>query len=624
MTVNAETETLEFQTEVQQLLNLMIHSLYSNSEIFLRELISNAADAADKLRFEALKNKELLEDDPELAIHVSVDREARTITVRDNGIGMDRDEVVDNLGTIARSGTRRFLDALTGDQKKDAQLIGQFGVGFYSAFTVAERVEVFTRRAGEAPEQGVHWSSDGQSAYQIAYVERPARGTEVVLHLREGQDEFLEPHRLRHIIRRYSDHIALPIRMPEESGEGEETVNRASALWMRPKNEISDDDYREFYRHVGHDFDDPLIWLHNKVEGNQAYTTLLYIPRQRPFDLFERDQRHGVKLYVRRVFIMDDTEHLMPRYLRFIRGVVDSDDLPLNVSRELLQHNRLIDRIRGASVKRVLDALEKMATERPEDYEIFWKAFGSVLKEGIVEDPANRERIAGLLRLASTHDPRPEARVSLADYVSRMGDDQKAIYYITAESFAAAAHSPHLEIFRSKGIEVLLLHEPVDEWLVAHLHEFDGKPLQSVAKGDLDLDDADDATREEREQRDAELEPVLTRLGEVLENEVGEVRVSHRLTDSPACLVVGDQDFGLHMRRMLRAAGHDLPQGKPVLEVNPRHPLVSRLEAVDDAAVFEDWARLLYEQSVLTEGAQLDDPSAFVQRLNRLLATGSA
>jgi molecular chaperone HtpG len=622
MTVNAETETLEFQTEVQQLLNLMIHSLYSNHEIFLRELISNAADAADKLRFESLRNKELLEDDPELAIHVSVDREARTITVRDNGIGMSRDEVVDNLGTIARSGTRRFLDALTGDQKKDAQLIGQFGVGFYSAFTVAERVEVFTRRAGEAPEQGVHWSSDGQSAYQVAYVERPARGTEVVLHLREGQDEFLEPHRLQHIIRRYSDHIALPIRMPAESGEGEETVNRASALWMRPKNEISDDDYREFYRHVGHDFDDPLTWLHNKVEGNQAYTTLLYIPRQRPFDLFERDQRHGVKLYVRRVFIMDDTEHLMPRYLRFIRGVVDSDDLPLNVSRELLQHNRLIDRIRGASVKRVLDALEKMAAERPEDYETFWKAFGSVLKEGVVEDPANRERIAGLLRLASTHDPRPEARISLADYVSRMPDDQKAIYYITAESFAAAAHSPHLEIFRSKGIEVLLLHEPVDEWLVAHLHEFDGKPLQSVAKGDLDLDDADDATREERKQRDAELEPVLKRLGEVLENEVGEVRVSHRLTDSPACLVVGDQDFGLHMRRMLRAAGHDLPQGKPVLEVNPRHPLVSRLEGVDDTAVFEDWARLLYEQSVLTEGAQLDDPSAFVQRLNRLLATG--
>jgi molecular chaperone HtpG len=621
MTVKAETETLEFQTEVQQLLNLMIHSLYSNHEIFLRELISNAADAADKLRFESLRNKELLEDDPELAIHVSIDREARTITVRDNGIGMSRDEVVDNLGTIARSGTRRFLDALTGDQKKDAQLIGQFGVGFYSAFTVAERVEVFTRRAGEAPEQGVHWSSDGQSAYQVAYVERPARGTEVVLHLREGQDEFLEPHRLQHIIRRYSDHIALPIRMPAESGEGEETVNRASALWMRPKNEISDDDYREFYRHVGHDFDDPLTWLHNKVEGNQAYTTLLYIPRQRPFDLFERDQRHGVKLYVRRVFIMDDTEHLMPRYLRFIRGVVDSDDLPLNVSRELLQHNRLIDRIRGASVKRVLDALEKMAAERPEDYETFWKAFGSVLKEGVVEDPANRERIAGLLRLASTHDPRPEARISLADYVSRMPDDQKAIYYITAESFAAAAHSPHLEIFRSKGIEVLLLHEPVDEWLVAHLHEFDGKPLQSVAKGDLDLDDADDATREERKQRDAELEPVLKRLGEVLENEVGEVRVSHRLTDSPACLVVGDQDFGLHMRRMLRAAGHDLPQGKPVLEVNPRHPLVSRLEGVDDTAVFEDWARLLYEQSVLTEGAQLDDPSAFVQRLNRLLAT---
>ncbi len=622
MTVKAETETLEFQTEAQQILNLMIHSLYSNSVIFLRELISNAAGAADKLRFEALKNESLLEEDPELAIDVAADREARTITVRDNGIGMNRDEVVDNLGTIARSGTRRFLDALTGDQKQDARLIGQFGVGFYSAFTVAERVEGFTRRAGEQPEQGVHWSSDGQGAYQVAYAERSDRGTEVVLHLREGQDEFLEPHRLRHTIRRYSDHIALPIRMAAEAGEGEETVNRASALWMRPKSEISDDDYREFYRHVGHDFDDPLTWLHNKVEGNQAYTTLLYVPKQRPFDLFERDQRHGVKLYVRRVFIMDDTEHLMPRYLRFVRGVVDSDDLPLNVSRELLQHNRLIDRIRGASVKRVLDALDKMARDQPEDFETFWQAFGSVLKEGVVEDAGNRERVGGLLRFASTQDPRPQARVSLAEYAGRMREGQKAIYYITADSFAAAAHSPHLEIFRSKGIEVLLLHEPVDEWVVAHCHEFDGKPLQSVAKGDLDLEEIDDETRQARESRDAELKPVLERLGNVLQDKVSEVRGSHRLTDSPACLVVGDQDFGLHMQRMLRAAGHELPQGKPVLEVNPAHPLVSRLEAVTDDAAFEDWARLLYEQSVLTEGSQLDDPSAFVQRLNRLLETG--
>ncbi len=627
MTVKAETETLEFQAEVQQLLNLMIHSLYSSSEIFLRELISNAADAADKLRFEALKNDALFEDDPDLAVHVAVDREARTISVRDNGIGMSRDEVVENLGTIARSGTQRFLSALTGDQKEDARLIGQFGVGFYSAFIVAERVEVFTRRAGEPAAQGVHWASDGQGAYSVAYAERAARGTEVILHLRADQDEFLEPHRVRSVIRRYSDHIALPIRMAGEAKEGEtaeeETVNRASALWMRPKSEISDDDYREFYRLVGHDFEDPLLWLHNKVEGNQAYTSLLYIPRQRPFDLFDRDQRHGIKLYVRRVFIMDDTEHLMPRYLRFVRGVVDSDDLPLNVSRELVQHNRLIDRIRGASVKRVLDAIDKLAKDQAEDFELFWQAFGSVLKEGVIEDAANRERIAGLLRFASTHDARPEARVSLADYVGRMREGQKKIYYITADSFAAAAHTPHLEVFRDKGIEVLLLYETVDEWLVAHLTEFDGKPLHSVAKGDLELDDldsTDEETRQDREQRASEFKPLTERLAKVLEGVVSEVRVSHRLTDSPACLVVGDDDFGLHVQRMLQAAGHGMPQSRPVLEINPAHPLVGDLQGIADDTAFEDWARLLYEQSVLTEGAHLDDPAAFVRRLNRLLA----
>lgn len=626
MTVKTEAETLEFQTEVQQLLNLMIHSLYSNSDIFLRELISNAADAADKLRFEALSDDSLLADDPELAVHLAVDPQARTVTVRDNGIGMSRDEVVENLGTIARSGTRRFLDALTGDQKQDARLIGQFGVGFYSAFIVAERVEVFTRRAGDGAEHGVHWSSDGKGAYTVETVAREARGTEVVLHLAKGRDEFLEPHRLRDIIRRYSDHIDLPIRMAAESGEGEETVNRASALWMRPKSDISDDDYKEFYRHVGHDFDDPLTWLHNKVEGNQAYTSLLYLPKQRPFDLFEREQRHGVKLYVRRVFIMEDTDHLMPRYLRFVRGVIDSDDLPLNVSRELLQHNKLIDRIRGASIKRVLDALEKMARDEPDDFEMFWQAFGTVLKEGVVEDSANRERIAGLLRFASTADARPEARVSLADYVARMPEGQKNLYYITADSFSAAAHSPHLEVFRSKGVEVLLLHEPVDEWVAAHLGEYDGHPLQSVAKGALDLEDIDagergdgDSDKSARESREAELAPVVERLSTVLQDTVSEVRISHRLTDSPACLVVGDHDLGLGIQRMLKAAGHDLPQSRPALEINPDHALVRRLEQESDDSVFEDWARLLHEQSVLTEGAQLEDPATFVKRLNRLL-----
>ncbi|HKJ94966.1 MAG TPA: molecular chaperone HtpG [Gammaproteobacteria bacterium] len=619
MSVEAQKETLSFQTEVQQLLNLMIHSLYSHSEIFLRELISNASDAADKLRFEALKSESLFEDDPELRIRVSVDSEARTVTVTDNGIGMNRDEVVDNLGTIASSGTQRFIDAMTGDQKQDARLIGQFGVGFYSAFIVADRVEVFTRRAGDGAEYGVHWVSEGKGEYEIEYCERAARGTEVRLHLREGQDEFLEPHRLRGIVRQYSDHIAMPILMKDDEGN-DETVNQASALWMRPKDEISDDEYKAFYKHVGHDFEDPLTWLHNKVEGNQAYTSLLYIPKRRPFDLFDREQRHGVKLYVRRVFIMDDTEHLMPRYLRFVRGVVDSDDLPLNVSRELLQHNRMIDRIRGASVKRVLDALEKMAKDRPEDYAEFWRQFGSVLKEGTVEDTANRERIAGLLRFDSTRDPAAGPVVSFADYIERMKPGQKRIYYVTGDGLSAARNSPHLEIFRKKGIEVLLLGEAVDEWMVAHLTEYKDYGLQSVAKGSLDLDELEDAEeREAQKAREGELEGLTERLKEALGERVEAVRVSHRLTDSPACVVVGEYDMGVNLRRMLEAAGHDMPQAKPTLEINPDHALIARLEAGDER--FDDWARLLFDQAVLAEGGPLEDPADFVRRMNELLVS---
>ncbi|WP_435102521.1 molecular chaperone HtpG [Arhodomonas sp. AD133] len=622
MSVEAQQETLEFQTEVQQLLDLMIHSLYSNPEIFLRELISNASDASDKLRFEALKDETLFEDDPELAIRVAVDAEARTVTVRDNGIGMSRDEVVENLGTIARSGTQRFLEALTGDQKQDAHLIGQFGVGFYSAFIVSDRVDVYTRRAGEARDYGVHWSSDGKSAYSVEYVDRPRRGTEVVLHIAEGSDEFLEPGRLKQIVRRYSDHISLPILMANEDGE-DETVNRASALWMRPKSEISDEEYVEFYKHVAHDFEAPLTWLHNKVEGNQEYTSLLFIPKHSPFDLFDRDQRHGVKLYVRRVFIMDDSEHLMPRYLRFVRGVIDSDDLPLNVSRELLQHNKLIDRIRGASTKRVLDALERMAKDEPEQYETFWEQFGSVLKEGPVEDASNRERIAALLRFASSNEPDAGAKVSLADYVARMREGQKKIYYVTAESLNAARNSPHLEVFRKKGVEVLLLHEPVDEWLVGHLHEFDGHPLQSVAKGELDLDELEDAEEKKaREERAEALKPLTEKLRETLGDRVSDVRISDRLTDSPACLVVGEYEFGINMQRMLKAAGHDMPQSAPALEVNPDHRLIQRLESGSEDNRFEDWANLLFDQALLTGGGHLEDPSGFVQRMNRLLEPG--
>ncbi|MCG5539579.1 MULTISPECIES: molecular chaperone HtpG [unclassified Halorhodospira] len=632
MSAGTQSETLEFQAEVQQLLSLMIHSVYSNREVFLRELISNASDAIDKLRFEALQQEALYEGDPELKIRVDFDSEARTITVADNGIGMSRDDVIENLGTIAHSGTRRFLEQLTGDQHKDAQLIGQFGVGFYSAFVVADRVEVYTRKAGAPADEGVRWVSDGQGSYTVDTIERSERGTAVVLHLPEAQQEFCDGMRLRQIIRKYSDHISVPIEMPvpstasdDDSGEGaeepgREIVNRASALWMRPKSEVSDEDYRELYKHVAHDFDDPLTWIHNHVEGRQSYVSLLYIPKRPPFDLYEQKPAHGVKLYVRRVFITEDTEHLLPRYLRFVRGVIDSDDLPLNISREMLQHNPMISSLRSASVKRILDRLERMAKNEPEDYAAFWHAFGRVFKEGVAEDAGNRERIARLLRFSSTHEEKETPDVSLDDYVARMKEGQEKIYYVTAESFNAARNSPHLEIFRRHGIEVLLLPDPVDEWLVAHLHEYDGKQLASVAKGELDLEAlGEEGDKEAREEKEQACQELCQRLQASLGERVSEVRVSHRLTDSPTCLVVGEYDFGMGMQRLLQAAGHQLPTGKPALEINPDHSVIERLGA-ESGQRFEDWALTLYEQSLLAEGGQLEDPAAYVRRVNNLLA----
>lgn len=641
MTVQAEKETLEFQAEVQQLLKLMIQSVYSNREAFLRELISNASDATDRLRFEALRNQSLLEDDPELKIRVDFDLTERTITVSDNGIGMSRDDVVSNLGTIARSGTRAFIDSLTGDEAQDARLIGQFGVGFYSAFIVSDRVTVHTRKAGEDPAYGVRWESAGEGAYSVEYEHRPARGTEVVLHLRMDAEEYLDGKRLREIIRRYSDHISIPICMPvagkdEAGGEAkegatdeqpaEETVNRASALWMRPKIEIPDTEYVEFYKHVAHDYEEPQTWVHYKVEGTHAYTALLYIPSLRPLDLYARESTHGVKLYVRRVFIMEDTKHLMPRYLRFVRGIVDTDDLPLNVSRELLQHNHLIDTIRAGSIRRILELLEKMAKNEPKRYREFWARFGTVLKEGVVEDTANRQRIASLLRFHSTHDTGEQASVvSLDDYVERMQPEQKAIYYVTAETLSGARKSPHLEVFNKKGLEVLLLHEPVDEWLVTYLLEYKDKPLHSVAKGELDLGGLEDAeSKVALQQAQEAYKKLVEQLRGALGERISDVRVSHRLTDSPACLVVGEHELGAGVMRMLRSAGQPLPQGKPVLEINPEHEIVQRLKEGEDNGRFEDWAQLLFEQAVLNEGGQLEDPSAFVQRLNSLLSARHA
>ncbi|MEA5444643.1 molecular chaperone HtpG [Gammaproteobacteria bacterium AB-CW1] len=612
----ANVETRHFEAEVQQLLKLMIHSLYSNREIFLRELVSNASDACDRLRFAALKDDTLLEGDGELEIRVEADKDAGTVTVSDNGIGMSRQEVIDNLGTIARSGTRRFLDSLSGDQKKDAQLIGQFGVGFYSSFIVADQVSVETRRADE--KAGVRWSSDGTGSYTLEEIERESRGTTVTLQLRDDAVEFLEPARLRHIIRRYSDHIGLPILMPseKEGSEAWEKVNEAAALWTRPKESLKDEDYQGFYQHLSHDPEAPLAWTHNHVEGRQSYSLLLYIPSRAPFDLWDRERRRGVRLYVRRVFIMDEAEQLMPAWLRFVRGVVDSDDLPLNVSREILQDNRLVRSIRAGAVKKVLGLLEDMARNRPEDYARFWDEFGQVIKEGPAEDPENAERIAGLLRFASTRHPDGQT-VSLKDYVDRMQPDQKAIYYVTADSHATALNSPHLEAFRKKDIEVLLLSDRVDEWLVAHLPEFEGKTLKSVAQGDLDADEVDDD--KDAEQQAEAHKDLLERLNKALDEQVKEVRVSRRLVDSPACLVAEQDGISLNLQRLLKEAGQSVPELRPILEVNPDHPLLTRLSSMDEGETFADWARVLFDQAVLAEGGQLDDPAGFVRRLNTML-----
>jgi molecular chaperone HtpG len=624
----AVKETLSFQAEVKQLLHLMIHSLYSNKEIFLRELISNASDAADKLRFEALSDPALLGEETELRIRVAADPEARTITVSDNGVGMSRAEVVANLGTIAKSGTREFLATLTGDQARDAHLIGQFGVGFYSSFIVADRVTLVTRRAGLPENEAVRWESGGEGEYTLESTIRSGRGTDVILHLREGEDELLDDMRLRQIIRRYSDHIAVPIVMNKRiwdeekkayrSSQEDETVNQASALWARPKSEISAEQYQEFYKHVAHDFEPPLAWTHNRVEGRQEYTQLLYVPSHAQFDLWDRTSRKGLKLYVRRVFIMDDAESLLPAYLRFVRGVVDSNDLPLNVSREILQESRDVEAIRAGCARRVLTMLEELAKDQPEKYAAFWKNFGRVLKEGVGEDHANRERIAKLLRFASTRAGTEEESVSLPDYVGRMKDKQEAIYYVTAETFLAARNSPHLEVFRAKGVEVLLLHDRVDEWVVANLPEFEGKPLVSVARGDLDLAKLEgEGAKRDQAQHTEEYKDVLAKLKTVLEGNVKDVRLSSRLTSSPACLVADELDLGGNLQRILKSVGQNVPQFKPILEVNGEHPMLQRLK--HEERRFDDWAHLLFDQALLAEGGTLEDPAGFVHRMNELM-----
>jgi molecular chaperone HtpG len=622
-------ETRGFQAEVKQLLRLVTHSLYSNKEIFLRELISNASDACDKLRFEALSNKDLFEADPDLKIRVSFDKEAGTITIADNGIGMSRDEVIEHIGTIAKSGTREFFERLTGDQAKDANLIGQFGVGFYSAFVVADRVTVITRRAGAPEADAVSWESAGEGEYTLERVARPGRGTDVILHLREGESDFLSGWRLREIIRRYSDHIMIPIRMRKEAWDSEkgaastssedETVNQASALWARAKTEISDEQYDEFYKHVAHDPEKPLTHAHARVEGRHEYTVLLYVPTRAPFDIWDREHRHGLKLYVRRVFIMDDAEHLAPPYLRFVRGVIDSNDLPLNVSREILQESKDVEAIRTGVTRRVLGMLEELAENQKDKYATFWKEFGRVLKEGVGEDIANRDRIAKLLRFASTRADTDQQDVSLADYIARMKHGQEAIYYVTADGFNAAKNSPHLEVFRKKGVEVLLLTDRVDEWVVGSLTEFEGKKLVSVARGDLDLGVlADEEDKQSREQA-GELKALLDAVKQALGDRITQARVSNRLTESPACLVVGQHDMSANLERMLKAAGHTVPGMKPILEVNAQHPLVLRLKDEIGKERFGDWASLIFEQALLAEGGNLPDPGGFVKRLNQLM-----
>jgi molecular chaperone HtpG len=620
--MNTTTETRPFEAEVAQVLRLVTHSLYSHKEIFLRELVSNASDACDKLRFEAIGNPGLLAGEGELHIDLEYDKDAKTITVRDNGIGMSRDEVVANLGSIASSGTRRFLESLSGEQQADARLIGQFGVGFYSAFVVADRVAVLTRRADAAAAEGVRWESDGKGEYSLSAEEITARGTSVILHLKDDESEFLDHWKLRDLIRKYSDHVAFPIRMKKykdgQATDEWETVNDASALWAKNKSEISDDEYKAFYKSLGHDFSDPLAWSHNRVEGSQRFTTLLYIPAQPPFDLMMggRDERRGVKLYIKRVFIMDAAEELLPNYLRFVRGVVDADDLPLNVSREILQHNRQIERIKASCVKRVLDLIEKLAKDEPAKFETFRKAFGNTLKEGIVEDPSNRERIAKLLRFASTGADGAEQNVSLDDYLSRMQPGQDAIWFVTADSYKAAAGSPQLEAFKAKGIEVLLMFDRVDEWIMGQFGEYEGKSFRNVAKGELPMDEAD---KQKQEAVAKEAEPLVKKLKDLLGDRVGDVRVSARLTYSPSCLALSDYELAPHLARLLREAGQEVPDSKPTLEINPAHALVKRVESETDEAKAKDLALLLLEQAEITAGAQLPDPAAFVQRMNRAL-----
>ena len=624
---SAAPEKMAFQAEVKQLLQLMIHSLYSNKEIVLRELISNASDAADKLRFEALADGALYEDDSELKIRVAFDKEARTVSISDNGIGMSRDEVIANIGTIAKSGTKEFFNALTGDQAKDANLIGQFGVGFYSSFIIADKVTLITRRAGAT--DAVRWQSSGEGDYTLEAAEKAARGTEIILHLRDGEDEFLSDWKLKTIIRKYSDHITLPIVMKksewkegaEVATDDDETVNRASALWARNKNDISEDEYKEFYKHVSHDFEAPLAWSHSRVEGNQEYISLLYIPTKAPFDLYDRERRHGIKLYVKRVFIMEDAEKLMPQYLRFVRGVIDSADLPLNVSREILQSSRDVDAIKAGSTKKILSLLEDLAENKTEDYATFYKEFGRVLKEGVGEDFANKDKIASLLRFASTHADTDAQVVSLKDYIARMQPEQEVIYYITADSFAAAQHSPHLEIFRKKGIEVLLMSDRVDEWLLGSLTDFEGKKLQSIAKGDLDLGKLESDTEKEIHKKiEDEAKSLLERIKKTLGDQVKDVRVTHRLTDSPACLISDAEDLSGNLARMLKAAGQNTPETKPILEINPTHKLVKRLEAETSEAVFSDLSLVLFDQALLAEGGVLNDPASFVKRMNSLIS----
>jgi molecular chaperone HtpG len=631
MTTATNTETRGFETEVTQLLDIMIHSLYSNKDIFLRELISNASDACDRLRFSAISDASLYEEDIELKIKIGYDKDQRTITISDNGIGMTREEVIDHIGTIAKSGTRSFLDSITGDEKNDARLIGQFGVGFYSSFIVAEEVTLRTRKAGESADQGVEWVSKGKGDYKIGSVDKSDRGTEIVLHLREAEDELLNDWKLRSIITAYSDHIDFPVIMEKtveadaeaENGETsieEETVNQASALWTRPKSEIKDDEYREFYKHVAHDFEDPIDWSHNRVEGTNEYTSLLYIPARAPYDLYDRESSNGIKLYVQRVFIMEDAEKLMPRYLRFVRGLIDSNNLPLNISREILQGSKVIDSIRSGSVKKILSMLEKIARNDPEKYQKFWGEFGKVMKEGPAEDFTNREKISKLLRFATTHSGDEEQSVSLDDYVGRMQEGQDKIYYIAADSHAAAKNSPHLEIFRKKGIEVLLLSDRVDEWLTSHLMEFEGKKLQSVAKGELDLG-KDEESEKELKAKAKSAEKLLKRMKKALQDKAEDVRVTNRLTDSPACIVLNEQDMAMHMQRLLKEAGHELPSSKPVLEINPDHPIVKRLDSEKSKKKFADWSDILFDQALLAEGGQLDDPAGFVAKLNEMLVT---